>query len=161
MIARTLTGCALGALALALCLPAPAVAQSGTPVSVRSSFRIGTSGVACSAQNAPLDPRLKGMFDRAYRLSCRDAAGSIGSLIAVRRALALGAEPSGTMGLDLACGTAAPTTLEGLGAVEAVTCRDARSNVDYRRYAISRGGVSYFVEGLAGYDPALRLALAS
>ena len=161
MIARHFTGAALGALALALCLPAPVAAQSAAGISVRSSFRIGTSGVACSAQNAPLDPRLKGMFDRAYRLSCRDAAGSIGSLIAVRRALALGAEPSAMAGLDLACGTAGRTTLEGLGAVEAVTCRDASSNVDYRRYALSRGGVSYFVEGLAGYDPALRLALAT
>lgn len=161
MIAPRFTGAALGALALALCIPASAAAQSAAGVSVRSSFRIGTSGVACSAQNSPLDPRLKGMFDRAYRLSCRDAAGSIGSLIAVRRALALGAEPSGMAGTDLSCGTAGEARLEGLGAVQTVTCRDASSNVDYRRYALSRGGVSYFVEGLAGYDPALRLALAT
>ena len=162
MIARSFSGSALGALALALCLSTPAAAQSGSsPVSVRNSFRIGSSGVSCTAQNAPLDPRLKGMFDRAYRLSCRDAAGSIGSLIAVRRAVVLGVEPSSTAGLDLACGTADKTTLDGLGAVDALTCRDAKSNVDYRRYAVERGGVSYLVEGLAGYDPALRLALAT
>ena len=91
MIARSLNvrsfgGSALSALALALTLPVAAAAQSASPVSVRNSFRIGSSGVACTAQNAPLDTRLKGMFDRAYSLSCRDAAGSIGSLIAVRRA---------------------------------------------------------------------------
>ena len=140
--ARTLSGPALGALALALCLPTPAAAQSNSPVSVRNSFRIGSSGVSCTAQNAPLDPRLKGMFDRAYRLSCRDASGSIGSLIAVRRAVVLGVEPSSMAGLDLSCGTADKTTLDGLGAVDALTCRDSKSNVDYRRYAVERGGVS-------------------
>ncbi|MCA1661113.1 MAG: CHAT domain-containing protein [Novosphingobium sp.] len=159
MIARTFAGTALGALALALACPVQA--QSDAPLEVRSSFRIGTSGVACSAQNSPLDPRLKGMFDRAYRLSCRDAAGAIGSLIAVRRAIAPAAEPSGMSGIDLACGELGRTELDGVGTVATVTCRDARSNVDYRRYALQRGGVSYFVEGLAGYDPALRLALAS
>jgi tetratricopeptide (TPR) repeat protein len=159
VIAKALAGAATGALALALA--APASAQGTTPLSVRNSFRVGTSGVACSAQNAPLDPRVKGMFDRAYRLSCRDAAGAIGSLIAVRRNLALGAEPSGMAGVDLSCGEAGRATLEGVGAVAAMTCRDAKANVDYRRYAVERGGVSYLVEGLAGYDPALRLALAS
>ena len=106
MIARSISGNLPSALALtfalAMSLPAPAAAQSNSPVSVRNSFRIGSSGVACTAQNAPLDTRLKGMFDRAYSLSCRDAAGSIGSLIAVRRAVVLGAEPSGMTGLDLA-----------------------------------------------------------
>jgi tetratricopeptide (TPR) repeat protein len=165
MIARTFARSAPSALALtfalALSCPAPAAAQAANPVSVRNSFRIGSSGVACTAQNAPRDTRLKGMFDRAYSLSCRDAAGSIGSLIAVRRAVVLGAEPSGMSGLDLACGVADKATLDGIGAVDALTCRDSRSNVDYRRYAIQRGGVSYLVEGLAGYDPALRLALAT
>lgn len=159
MKVRWIASAATGALALALA--APAFAQSTTPLSVRNSFRVGTSGVACSAQNAPLDPRVKGMFDRAYRLSCRDAAGAIGSLIAVRRNLALGAEPSGMAGVDLSCGEAGRASLDGVGAVDAMTCRDAKANVDYRRYAVYRGGVSYLVEGLAGYDPALRLALAS
>jgi tetratricopeptide (TPR) repeat protein len=159
VIVKVLAATASGALALALA--APGFAQGTAPLSVRNSFRVGTSGVACSAQNAPLDPRVKGMFDRAYRLSCRDAAGAIGSLIAVRRTVALGSEPSGMADVDLSCGEAGRATLEGIGAVEAMTCRDSKANVDYRRYAIHRGGVSYLVEGLAGYDPALRLALAS
>ena len=159
MTKATLAGTALGALALALA--APVQAQSDAPLAVRNTFRIGSSGVACSAQNAPLDPRLKGMFDRAYRLSCRDAAGAIGSLIAVRRNVPLAGEPSGLSGVELACGEAGRTELDKVGTVATVTCRDAKSNVDYRRYALERGGVSYLVEGLAGYDPALRLALAS
>ena len=159
MTKTTFGGTALGALALALA--APVQAQSDAPLAVRNTFRIGSSGVACSAQNSPLDPRLKGMFDRAYRLSCRDAAGAIGSLIAVRRNVALAGEPSGMSGVDLACGEAGRIEIDKVGTVATVTCRDAKSNVDYRRYALERGGVSYLVEGLAGYDPALRLALAS
>ena len=40
-------------------------------------------------------------------------------------------------------------------------CRDEAAGIDYRRYAVQRGKTNYLVEGLAGYDPALRLALAS
>jgi tetratricopeptide (TPR) repeat protein len=157
--ARIFGGVALGALALALA--APVSAQSTAPLSVRNTFRVGSSGVACTAQNTPGDPRIKGMFDRAYKLSCRDAAGAVGSLIAVRRSVALAAEPSALGLTEVSCGEVGRTELAGIGLVETVTCRDGKANVDYRRYAIERGGVSYLVEGLAGYDPALRLALAS
>jgi CHAT domain-containing protein len=159
MTARMLAGVALGAVALTLA--APLLAQSETPFSARSSFRIGSSGVACTAQNAPGDPRIKGMFDRAYKLSCRDAAGAIGNVIAVRRAVALVGEPNGPGLPDLSCAEAGRAELAGVGTVASVTCRDGTANVDYRRYLVERGGVSYLVEGLAGYDPALRLALAS
>ncbi|MCY1671680.1 CHAT domain-containing protein [Novosphingobium sp. SL115] len=150
-------------LGLALVM-APVLAQAAPaqqPLSVRNSFRVGTSGVTCTAQNAPLDQRLGGMFDRAYRLSCRDAAGAIGTVIAVRRELALMAEPSGLTGVMLACGGEGAVTIEALGQVKAVNCRDQSANVDYKRYAVARDGVTYLVEGLAGYDPALRIALAS
>ena len=157
---RSFAGAALGAFAFVLAA-GPALAQSDSPLSIRSSFRIGTSGVACTAQNSPSDPRLTGMFDRGYRLSCRDAAGAVGSLIAVRRAVTLGTEPTALAGVAVQCGEAGSVTVEGLGDVASVTCRDTRANVDYRRYAIKRGGVNYLVEGLAGYDPALRLALAT
>ena len=73
---KTFAGAALGTLAFVLASTS-AMAQSDSPLSIRSSFRIGTSGVACTAQNSPSDPRLTGMFDRGYRLSCRDAAGAL------------------------------------------------------------------------------------
>ena len=63
----------------------PAMAQAESPLSVRSSFRLGDSGVLCSAQVRPTDPRLNGIFDRGYQLTCRDAAAPIGSVIAVRQ----------------------------------------------------------------------------
>ena len=52
---------------------APAIAQAETPLSVRTSFRLGDAGVLCSAQVRPTDARLSGIFDRAYQLTCRDA----------------------------------------------------------------------------------------
>lgn len=136
-------------------------AEARQPLSIRNSFRVGTSGVTCTAQNSPLDKRLGGIFDRSYRLSCRDAAGAVGSLIAVRRDVAMSDEPTGLPGVTLACGAEGAVSIDTLGRVMAVNCRDQSANVEYKRYAVKRGGTTYFVEGLAGYDPALRLALAS
>ncbi|QIK97063.1 CHAT domain-containing protein [Sphingomonas sp. HDW15A] len=132
-----------------------------TPIANRNSFRIGDSGVMCTAQSRPQDTRLTGIFDRAYALTCRDAAASVGSLIAVRRAVNLATEPSSLGAKSLACGTEESVTIEGIGEVRSVKCRDEAEKLDYRRYATDRGKTSYLVEGLAGYDPALQLALAS
>ncbi|WP_294120698.1 CHAT domain-containing protein [Sphingomonas sp.] len=131
------------------------------PLSIRSSFRLGDSGVLCTAQVRPSDPRLTGMFDRGYQLTCRDAAGPIGSLLAVRRAIDPATEKSVLPTGTLACKAEETATIDNVGGVRALTCRDQAAGIDYRRYAIQRGKTSYLVEGLAGYDPALKLALAS
>lgn len=152
------------ALAIALSVtfnPVLAAEKPEQPLSVRNSFRIGTSGVTCTAQNAPLDARLGGIFDRSYRLGCRDAAGAIGTMIAVRRDVALDREPSGLAGVSLDCGALGAVEIPDFGRANAVNCRDHKAGVDYKRYAVKNGNKTYFVEGLAGYDPALRLALAS
>ncbi len=149
------------ALMLSLTVPAFAAGKTEQPLSVRNSFRIGTSGVTCTAQNAPRDTRLGGMFDRGYRLSCRDAAGAIGTMIAVRRDVAIASEPSGVVTAALDCSAISAVEIPEIGGVNAVTCQDKAAGIDYKRYAASRGKITYFVEGLAGYDPALRLALAS
>jgi CHAT domain-containing protein len=142
-------------------LPSVANAQSGSPLSVRSGFRLGDAGVLCTAQVRSTDQRLTGLFDRAYQLTCRDAAGPIGSMLAVRRPVELATEPTALPSGPLSCGAEEAATIEGVGAVRATTCRDAAAGIDYKRYAIDRGKTHYWVEGLAGYDPALRLALAS
>ncbi|GEN98485.1 CHAT domain-containing protein [Novosphingobium sediminis] len=135
------------------------------PLSVRSSFRLGNAGVVCSAQVAPRDPRLSGMFDRSYTLSCRDAAGPVGTLVALRHAFPIDVAPMAGIpaaaGQERACGAAGHVEIDGLGQADAMLCRDPASGLDYRRYALVRGNTSYFVEGLAAYDAALRLALAS
>lgn len=138
----------------------PALAAE-TPVANRNSFRIGDAGVQCTAQSRPSDARLSGMFDRAYMLGCRDAAGPVGSLIAVRRPVDIATEPAHTKAGTLTCKADEAVTIDGIGPVTSLTCRDDAAKLDYRRYAVTRGKTNYFVEGLAGYDPALRLALAS
>jgi CHAT domain-containing protein len=136
----------------------PAAAQS---VSLRNSFRVGTSGVQCTAQVAPSDSRLSDVFDRAYRLTCRDAMSAVGSVIAVRRDVDAMQPAIGMGGSGLSCAAAGTSAVEGIGTVDTITCHDPASQLDYRRYAFRKGNTRYLAEGLAGYDPALKLALAS
>ena len=141
------------------------LAARTVPLSVRSNFRVGSAGVVCTAQVAPRDPRLTGMFDRGYTISCRDAAGPVGTLVAVRHVLPVDAAPMAGVpaaaGAQRVCGAPGRVVLEALGEADALLCRDPASGLDHRRYALTRGDTRYFVEGLAAYDAALRLALAS
>ena len=156
---------AIGTAGLALILAWGSASQhaiaQGVPLSLRNTFRIGTGGVICSAQNTPLDPRLSSMFDRGYRLSCRDAAGAVGTMVAVRRAIDIGVLPTGMAGTEINCDAVTKAEIADVGSVDAATCHDKRAGLDYKRYATRREGISYFVEGLAGYDPALKIAMAS
>lgn len=130
------------------------------PLSVRSNFRIGDAGVRCTAQNASSDTRINGMFDRGYRLTCRDAAGSVGSLLVLRSAATIDALlPAARK--KAACSAPESILIENVGSVEKVSCDDADSGVTYNHYRHVRGDTTYYVEGLAGYDPALKLALSS
>jgi CHAT domain-containing protein len=153
---------ALNMMLLASVALAPGLANAGTaPLSIRSSFRLGDAGVLCTAQIKPTDPRLKGIFDRSYQLTCRDAAAPVGSVLALRQAVDLTQEPSALPAGPLSCRAEESATIEAVGTVRAVTCRDEAAALDYRRYAVQRGKNFYLAEGLAGYDPALKLALAS
>lgn len=131
------------------------------PLSITNGFRLGDAGVLCTAQVRPADRRLTGVFDRAYILTCRDAASAVGSLIAVRRGIDIAGEASVIKSGQLTCAAPASATIDNVGTVSSLNCRDEASKLDYRRYLVSRGKTNYLVEGLAGYDPALRLALAS
>lgn len=145
-------------LAGAVIVPA---AASEPPLSIKPSFRVGDAGVLCTAQVRPTDQRLSGLFDRSYLLTCRDAAAPIGSVLAVRRQLDLTSEPSALSTGTLSCRPAETESIANVGPVSALHCRDEASGIDYRRYSIEKGNTRFFAEGLAGYDPALRLALAS
>jgi CHAT domain-containing protein len=151
----------VGLLASAIAVVAPAWAAKAPPLSTFNSFRLGDAGVLCTAQVRPADQRLTGIFDRAYVLTCRDAASAVGSLIAVRRAIDMVGEQSLLKTGPLTCSAPAEAAIDNVGAVTSLACRDEASKLDYRRYYVSRGKNNYLVEGLAGYDPALRLALAS
>jgi len=142
-------------------LAAGAMAAKPPPLSIANGFRLGDAGVLCTAQVRPADRRLTGVFDRAYILTCRDAASAVGSLIAVRRGVDIASEESVIKSGTLSCDTPQSATVDNIGSVTSLNCRDTASKLDYRRYLVSRGKTNYLVEGLAGYDPALRLALAS
>ena len=131
-------------------------ANAAEGLAVRNSFRVGTDGVACSAQSGALDPLLRTMFDRAYELTCRDAAAPVGSAFVLRNPLALSGVAKGQE-----CEAATLVTVEGAGQVRAMRCRDRAASLDYLRYGVDRGPDHFVVAGLAGYDSALRLALAS
>ncbi|HJS41682.1 MAG TPA: CHAT domain-containing protein [Sphingomicrobium sp.] len=151
----------LALLASSLIAAGAASAKSDPPLSIMNGFRLGDAGVLCTAQIRPADRRLTGVFDRAYILTCRDAASAVGSLIAVRRAVDIATEASIIRAGQLSCGGPTAASIDNVGNVTSLTCRDEASKLDYRRYLASRGRENYLVEGLAGYDPALRLALAS
>ena len=148
-------------LASAMSIAAPAIGASVLPIANRTSFRLGDAGVMCTAQSRATDTRLTGIFDRAYVLTCRDAASEVGSLLAVRRVVDPALEPGVIKTGALTCAAPSSVTVEGAGTATSLTCRDQASKLDYKRYSLTRGKTTYFVEGLAGYDPALRFALAS
>lgn len=133
----------------------PAVAAPTDRLSLQESFRIGTSGVPCTAQLRPMDPKLKGMFDRAYVIVCRDAAAPVGSLYALR-----GGGPAAVAALDRRCEPEAAAELPALNGARMAECED-EVKLRYRTYTLSRGGTFYAADGLAGYDSALKLGLAS
>jgi CHAT domain-containing protein len=151
----------LALLASGLLIAGTAAAKKDPPLATLNGFRLGDAGVLCTAQVRPADRRLTGVFDRAYLLTCRDAASAVGSLIAVRRGVDIATEQSVIRTGPLACSAPTSASVDNVGTVASLTCRDEASKLDYRRYFVSRGKTNYLVEGLAGYDPALRLALAS
>lgn len=148
------------ALATLTIQPAPAAAPRKGGIAVQDSFRIGTGGVLCTAQAQPLDPTLKGMFDRGYGIACRDAAAQIGTLYGLRDA---GADPVPALLAarypGATCLPAAATQVEGLPGSQLITCERATDKLAYRAYALHRGRTWFIAEGLGGYDSALRLAL--
>lgn len=149
-----------GAAGLAGAMVAIPAASQDTPLSLESTFRVGTAGVRCTAQNAPAEPRLSGMFDRAYRLTCRDAAGEVGTLLVVRDGDRLSTQPSAA-GEGALCRNPESDRIDMVGDVTKLTCTDEQIGISYRSYTFRSGDRTYLVEGLAGYDPVLRLALAS
>jgi hypothetical protein len=132
--------------ALAMALSVPVGAES---LALADSFRIGSAGVLCTAQSQASDPALKGMFDRGYRVICRDAAAPVGTLYALRSGpppLPAGCQPDAT----------APASLPGIAVNRCTVDRLARV-----RYQIMRGRTIFVADGLAGYASALQLGLQS
>ena len=142
--------------ALGMSLPAAA-----TPLSVRDSFRIGTSGtIFCSAQTVTVDAVLKDMFDSGYAVTCRDAALPVGKLYKLRATANASARLTADRA-DKVCTAPASANLPNLGRVEMIECKLKNADVGYRVYQFSKGRSLYAAEGLAGYDGVLQLGLRS
>lgn len=163
---------ALATRALSLCLiaglvgaaPAPAAAQNapvGTAIDTltRDNFPIGADdGALCQVQSDLRDPVMTGMFDRAWTIVCRDAALPVGHVFALRGADEAAARIAARTGAA-ACG--ASEAMSDLPGATLLSCTYAGSNLAARRYLMQRGGTLYAVEGIAAYDDALRIAMAS
>src|SRR5436190_16455200 len=134
-----------------------------TPLSVRDSWRIGSSGTSfCSAQSLTIDKALTGMFDAGYSITCRDAALPVGKLYKIR----VGSDAEARLAADRAehatCEPSRRGEIAGIGAVEIYDCKlKGVAEVGYRGYEIRRGPLIYASQGLGGYDSALVLGLKS
>ena len=141
--------------------PAASHAQTD-PLSLESSFRIGSAGVICSAEYTPTDERLRSMFDRAYQIVCRDAASAVGSMLVLRDD---GAHPLADFlrshSSALQCSEPREVALNQIGTVTALECLDPDQSVDRVSYAFRQGKKLIVAEGLKGYDSALKLGLHS
>ncbi len=148
---------------LAATMLAPTAAQANSAsVAVRDSFRIGNAGVVCTAQYTPTDRRLENIYDRGYKLVCRDAAAPVGSMLALRDPVVSTRQLHDVSnGAAVQCEAPVADMMAGVGAIEMIACRDSAASLDYRRYIARRGGQMFVSEGLAGYDAALRLGLAT
>ena len=147
---------ALG-LGIALAAPAPVAAAD---LKLADSFRIGSGGVLCTAQNRVADPVLASMFDRGYRITCRDAAAPVGKLFALRlggKADTTAARLAAGRGSDIICAAPGPGDIAEIADVRRAACE--QQGLAYSVYTLTRGKTLYVAEGLTGYGSALRLAL--
>jgi tetratricopeptide (TPR) repeat protein len=137
-------------------LAAPALAAP-TRVTQLDSFRVGSGGVVCTAQNRSVDPALKGMFDRALAIVCQDAASAVGKIYRFSDG-----GGSGSTFVDQAvCETASAVELEGVAGVTRAVCTAGDTGLRYVRYSADRGKARFLAEGLAGYESALKLGFQS
>ncbi|HEY0595974.1 CHAT domain-containing protein [Sphingopyxis sp.] len=134
---------------LALAAPGTALAR-GDDLTLRDSFSIGDQGGSlCEVQATVRDGVIKGMFDRAWTIICRDAS-----------------QPVGTVRLLRASEAEARTRIEQgrAGTIRCAAdgaCTVGDSNIAWTTRVEAAGSNVYSVEGFAAYGDALGLALES
>lgn len=149
----------LPALLVALFLPGQAAIAREAP-SASERFAIGTSGSVCEAQGVAMGDARSSIYERKWMILCRDIARPVGTAYALRG--------GGTLARDAAdreemldCSPAGSTGVARAGSVLVTDCRGQTSGLDWKIYSQDTGKTTYVVEGLAGYDSALRLAMAN
>jgi CHAT domain-containing protein/tetratricopeptide (TPR) repeat protein len=157
----------MGRIAIAIAAAATALAGAAStwaapPLSVRDSWRIGSSGTSfCSAQSLTTDKALTDMFDAGYAITCRDAALAVGKLYKLRDKGNAAARIAADRDARANCDQTHRGNIPGLGAIDVIDCKLKEANVVYRAYELRRGNVLYAAHGLGGYDSALQLGLKS
>ncbi|MGH6696606.1 CHAT domain-containing protein [Sphingopyxis sp.] len=134
---------------LAFAAPGTALAQGIDPT-LRDSFSVGDQGGSlCEVQATVRDGVVKGMFDRAWTIVCRDASQPVGT---VRELRASSAEALAR--IEQARAGTVTCTADG-------ACTLKGSNIAWQTRVETKGHVTYSVEGFAAYSDALDLALES
>jgi len=156
------TAAIAGALAL-WATPNTAQLTEGQPISLRDTFPVGSNAL-CEAQIVAPEPGA-GLFDRKYSIICRDAAAPIGTLWVVRGKFAddaadrfggPGANCSGSQGGDVPNQVAGP-----LDATRRLSCTIGSSAIRTQLLVGEANGRTYAASGLAAYEKALEIGLAS
>ncbi|WP_374525561.1 CHAT domain-containing protein [Sphingopyxis sp.] len=135
--------------ALAASAAPPAAAQPGDPT-LRDSFSIGDQGGAlCEVQATIRDSVIKGMFDRAWVIVCRDASQPVGYVRMLRASAAVARA-------RIEAGRAGAVTC-----VDGDTCTVKNSNIGWTTRIETDGNTAFAVEGFTAYGDALNIALES
>lgn len=152
------------AAAFLLLIPSAVTAADSRP-SLLNDFQLGgaNGGIFCRVQSSGVDPALESVFDRAWSIVCPDAADAVGRIYALRTSPELALSRLERLrARRVTCqDKMALVTIEDLRSVDHRDCSLAESDVAYEIYRVTKGSVTYVVEGLTGYDSALRLALRS
>ncbi|MGJ3649559.1 CHAT domain-containing protein [Sphingomonas sp. GlSt437] len=148
----------LGLVAAAM-IGMPSAAFADGPV-LKDIFPVG--GGLCQAQSRFSAPALQGVFDRAWSVICRDAEAPVGEVIALHD----GGAPAGPRftkqePAGLACDPPKQEQIALVGAVSVRHCRLGALGLSYRIVSVHKGRFQYQAQGLAAYQNAIDLALAS
>jgi len=164
-LARIPAASALAMFACALGIAATPAEAGGLRPSQAESFPIGTSGSTCEAQGVSMGEARQSVFDRKWVILCSDVGLPVGSALALRDAPSMPNAAQERLAIarnePVTCGESGGVQLDGGETARLTACRGTETGLVWNRYSVSSGGTRYSVEGLAAYDSALRLAMAS
>jgi len=143
---------------LALAATAGPVLAQVSPPSEGLAFTIGSEGVACEAQGVMMGEGRASLFDRQWAIICPGADQAVGRAVSLAGGREALTQLAGIREGDIRCSTSTSDPETG---VESASCSQASTGLSWRRYTQIANGRLYAVDGLAAFDSALRLTLAS
>src|SRR5687768_7458414 len=133
------------AIAAAALLAAPLPLSAATPPLESESFQIGTEGALCEAQGMMLGPARATLFDRKWALICADVDRPIGAAYSWKGASDAAAVLGRGRDVALDCDASAA----GASGITVRRCREQGSDLAWHSYAVTHGGWTHVVEGVA------------